>query len=411
MSNKDIEDQLKNALAHITPDVRDKMLAQCDAEERKVFILQPEKRKWQWVQTASAFAAVFAFAFVILFAYVRIDANRVETLVMLDINPSIEIKINKADRVIEADAKNDDAVKILDHMDLKNTHINVAVNALVGSMLKYGYIQESANSVLLSVGGANGEKNAALQKTLTLSIGQQLDMVNGAVISQNLSADDAIQQLAAENQVSYGKAALVQKILNENSHLIFADLAKLSVNELNLLVESKGIAASGMEARGTASDTAYIGVEKATNAALDHASINENDAAQLHVELDFDDGIMVYDVEFYYNNTEYEYEVNASDGAVLSFDKEQENDNGKRETKKNAPQTQTSEEFIGEEQAVAIAETHAGIMSHTNLKAELDKDDGIYVYEVEFDADHIEYDYEISATTGEIISWESEEKD
>lgn len=409
MLNRNVEESIKNAVEHLTPDVLDDILSKCDEQQKNVYIIQPKKQKGHWVRVAGALAAAFVLVFGGLFASNWINNNRVDTLVMLDVNPSIEIKVNRNDKVLDVDAKNEDAVKILDNMDLKDTHINVAINALIGSMLKYGYIRENSNSVLLSVEGVNGEKSATLQRNLTQSISQQLNVINGAVISQTLASDDEIQKLAEEHQISYGKAALVQKIINENSHLVFADLAKLSVNELNLLVGSKRIEAEGMESQGSASDTDYIGEEKAKQTALEHAGVKESKVEMLYVELDYDDGAMVYDVEFYHNNKEYEYEINAKDGSIIEYGQENMDDDDRREPQENVTQPQDKEDFIGEGKAVEIAENHLGVNLYTGLEVELDKDDDPYIYEVEFHVGGKEYSYDINATTGEIISWEVEE--
>jgi uncharacterized membrane protein YkoI len=292
-------------------------------------------------------------------------------------------------------------------MDLKNVPIDVAVNALIGSMLKYGYIRENANSVLLSVEGEDGEKSAVLQKNLTESISLQLNMVGGAVLSQNLSGDGAVQKLADDNHISYGKAALVQKILAENAHLSFEDLASLPVNELVLLVGSKNIRADGMETQGSASDTAYIGEENAIQAALNHARAREDEAERLHAELDYDDGAMVYEVEFISSNGKYEYEIDASDGSVIEYDHDI-GDDDRRGPKPDIAQPQSSDGFIGEDRAAEIAKIHSGTSADTRGTVELDKDDGRYIYEVEFESEDGEYEYEIDASTGEIVSSETE---
>lgn len=409
MQNKYIETKLKDAMEHLTPDVLDSILLKCGEPRRNIYIVQPQKQKRRWVHAMGTLAAAFAMVLGGLFTVNRISNSRIDALIMLDVNPSIELTVNRNDRIIDVETRNEDAVTVLDNMDLKNIPVDVAINALVGSMLKHGYIQENANSILLSVESANEEKSAALQRELTQSISQQLNMVNGAVISQNLTSDDELQALAAEHQISYGKAALVQKILNENSHLLFADLAQLSVNQLNLLIISKRIEADGMEAQGQASDTAYIGEEKAKQTALEHAGTNESEIKRLHIELDYDDGLMVYDVEFYYNDREYEYEINASDGSIIGHDQESRDSYDRSEQERDKRSSQNSADFIGEERAAEIAENHSGGSSYTGLKVELDKDNGLYIYEVEFKADGKEYDYEINATAGEIISWDVED--
>ena len=63
---------------------------------------------------------------------------------------------------------------------------------------------------------------------------------------------------------------------------------------------------------------------------------------------------------------------------------------------------------IGKEKALQIALKHAGFSAGdvTGLQVEYDKDDGVPIYEVEFDKGHKEYSYEIHGETGKILSWE-----
>ena len=76
-----------------------------------------------------------------------------------------------------------------------------------------------------------------------------------------------------------------------------------------------------------------------------------------------------------------------------------------------APQTQTNtmttqSSYIGEDRAKETAVNNAGfaVDDVTNLKCELDTDDGTVHYDVEFKKDGNEYDYDINATTGDIMS-------
>ena len=55
------------------------------------------------------------------------SVNGVASIVSLDVNPSIELKVNKNEKVLSATPMNDDAVEILDGMDLKGADLNVAV--------------------------------------------------------------------------------------------------------------------------------------------------------------------------------------------------------------------------------------------------------------------------------------------
>ncbi len=65
-----------------------------------------------------------------------------------------------------------------------------------------------------------------------------------------------------------------------------------------------------------------IGEDKAKEIALSHAGLNESDITHLFVELDFDDGILRYEVDFSQGQYEYDYDIDAKTGAILSYDKD-----------------------------------------------------------------------------------------
>ena len=161
-----------------------------------------------------------------------------------------------------------------------------------------------------------------------------------------------IQKLAQQYGISVGKAALIQEIIAQDSTLTFASLAPLSVNEIALITESRHLTSQTVTQTGTASTKAYITAEEAKNAALSHAGISESDVAQLEIEFDSEDGLMVYEVEFYAGGTEYDYDINARTGEVVNFSREGGISGGT---------TGSSGSYIGEAAATAAALTHAGV--------------------------------------------------
>ena len=63
----------------------------------------------------------------------------------------------------------------------------------------------------------------------------------------------------------------------------------------------------------------YIGLEQAKSIALDHAGVG-TDVFFTKEKQDFEDGIVVYEIEFYAGQVEYEYEIDAVTGAIWDFD-------------------------------------------------------------------------------------------
>lgn len=143
----------------------------------------------------------------------------------------------------------------------------------------------------------------------------------------------------------------------------------------------------------------YIGEAKAKEIALNHAGKTASSVTFVRAILDYDDGRPEYDVEFWSGNTEYDYEIDAYSGAILSYDADIEWwQSG----------TVQSSGDIGAEKAKTIALNHAGVTAADAvfLHAKLDYDDGRRVYEVEFYSGTREFDYEIDAASGEILSYD-----
>mgnify|MGYP002243064179 CR=1 FL=1 len=70
----------------------------------------------------------------------------------------------------------------------------------------------------------------------------------------------------------------------------------------------------------TPSASNYISVDKAKEIALNHAGVKAADAIFVKAGLDWDDGRTEYEVEFYAGNTEYDYSIDATTGAIRSYD-------------------------------------------------------------------------------------------
>lgn len=151
---------------------------------------------------------------------------------------------------------------------------------------------------------------------------------------------------------------------------------------------------------------AASGKEAAKNAAFTHAGVSAADASVTKCELDWEDGRQVYDIEFWVGSTEYDYEIDASTSAVLKSGQ----DWGNHHHSGGASAAQQPGSFIGEEAAKSAALTHAGISADTAgyIRCELDEDDGLWVYEIEFQAGATEYEYEIDAASGAVVKAEQD---
>lgn len=164
---------------------------------------------------------------------------RTDTLVAIDVNPSIELSTNKKNKVISINAKNKDANIILEDMELINVDLNIAVNAIIGSMLKHGYLQDDENTILISVSNKKEAKAKQIQNKIEKDFVDSLKIVDkrATFIKQKVSKSNALEKLADELNISIGKLQFINQILELDDTLDINILAGMSMNELKALAQ------------------------------------------------------------------------------------------------------------------------------------------------------------------------------
>ena len=144
--------------------------------------------------------------------------------------------------------------------------------------------------------------------------------------------------------------------------------------------------------------TSEITEDQAKQIAFDHAQVKEEDLTNLKVKKDFDDGVSIYEVDFQAANKQYEYDIKAADGQILTTDFEIDDDYVD-------PNTQTA---VSEADAKAAALARVEGASDSDIRIQLQRDDGLLVYEGTIIYNNTEYDFEINAETGDFLSWEQD---
>ncbi len=150
-------------------------------------------------------------------------------------------------------------------------------------------------------------------------------------------------------------------------------------------------------------------LRRAKEEALNHAGAKEDDVTFTKAKMDYEDGRPVYEIEFYKDGKEYEYEIDAKTNEIIKFDTDLK-DNSKKDVKKK--ERKSNKNGISIEEAKNIALKHANISKSDAvfIKEEIDYDDGIYVYEIEYQTEEMEYEFKIDADTGKVMEYESEQK-
>lgn len=110
------------------------------------------------------------------------QANAVAAVISLDVNPSVELKINKSEKVLSCTPLNAEAAQVLFELDggkdLEGAKIELAVNAVVGAFVKNGY----SSVIMVSVEDSDKERASRLKEELA-------DTVETVLKNENVSAE------------------------------------------------------------------------------------------------------------------------------------------------------------------------------------------------------------------------------
>ncbi len=402
--------KISKALDHLDEELIAGTLDATDRQNRKGGNNMTRNSKIKmWSAIAAALVLLVTGAFVLTYI---IRGNQPNTIIALDVNPSLEIEVNDKEEVVRINTLNEDAKIVVGDMDFANVDLDVAVNALVGAMLRHGYLTADQNSILISVDASDTARAEALQKTLSDTVTQLLESSNiqASIMTQTFSKNDASLP-TGDVEVSAAQATLIQKILDSGlcdaygTPYTYDRLAGYRVNELKLILESKGLTVEGIAYVGGAAGYGnLITAEEALAIVLEKSGVNADDVIGLDIELDSSKWTesLFYEIEFKAGGMEYDYELVASTGDILKEEIEADDDDNDRNPDLSRPGS--TDEYIHVREALLIVCEDAGLGERTKgMEHEFKLKNGRAVYEIEFEDGNMEYEYWIDAKTGEIV--------
>ncbi len=246
-------------------------------------------------------------------------------------------------------------------------------------LLVVGVIALTTVVTVVACDNANNVDVAKAQEIAVNYMGVSADsVINATVIEQKVGNDLYYSVSFTANGVKY------ECIVDADD----GEIEKILINDQNVTVtDVPRVPVEGNEQ--------YIGAARAQEIAIIDAGATLEAVIGYEQEFDFDHGKYLYEIEFIFNGKEYDYEIVATDGTIYKK-------NIDKVTVK-VPTAPEGVEYVGIEQAKAIALESAGVQDVTFTQVEFEKDHGVHVYEITFIKDLVEYEYEINAVTGAII--------
>ena len=249
--NKHIKDKVKSAFSAETPDLLENVIDACKNQEQ-LLSSQSDLFEKLPAKKFNLKRLILICSFILLFGigiFTGINLAGVqkpavtETVIYIDTLASVEISVDKNDKVIDCKPLNQNAQTVVEGINFSGMEVNATVNVILSSMHVKGMIDSSSNSMLVSVVSKNATSKITIN-SLTQQISKVFSQsdVNCSIIAQSFSANDDLKQRAKEQGISVGKMFLIDKmaeemeeIKNENKEI----LANMSISELNLLYRSR----------------------------------------------------------------------------------------------------------------------------------------------------------------------------
>ena len=415
MKRHDIEQQIYEEFNEQKPDLFQNILEHCPkmTEEPETISFWDKLKALisvkRFTYSLASVTLVLIFA-LIVFGGGDGPSSDPYSVIALDVNPSVVLELNEDDEVINVIKNNSDAEIIVGDMDLINVDYNVAINALIGSMVANGYINELTNSVLLSIQSNDLEHEDALLADLTERVSQLLSgsSIAGSVITQRLQFSADAESLAETLDISEAKAELILDIIDIDPRTEPEALAKLSINDLNLLLEAKNYALDDVKHVGKPSILSIITEQDAYQIALAELELESSNVIEYEIELEQEAGIMVYEVEIDTETAEYELLIHAKEGTVLTEDDlpdDDQSDDGD-DTDDNDGNDNTDSDLLSETaiMTIIINQLELDELLITELEIEQEEENNIIFYDIQFEYGDDEYELEVDALTGVIYS-------
>ncbi len=217
-TRQEIEQHLQSALAAATPNVWEKLdLSVPQDKPQKVSKVLRLERRLRRAGCAAACICLLAGGGIYHYEYMQVDS-----VIGIDVNPSLRISLNRREKVLKAEALNPDGEIVLDKK-LQGESLESALGQVVDSLVEKGYLKEGQKeqAILVSVSGKNKKKAEKVKTEAAANVEDSIaqKQVSAVVYDQTIQVTKELEELAQSYQVSVGKACFIEQLVQENESL------------------------------------------------------------------------------------------------------------------------------------------------------------------------------------------------
>lgn len=246
MNKLNIEESIRRSIALETPDLFNKIASEpvTKLPEEDYIVKSQPKRSTSKLHALYTACTSIAILFAICFGLAR-NYYAVDSIIAIDVNPSVEITLNKSYKVLSVKANNEDGQILIQDKDFKNKSCDAVISDLTESLSSKGYIDQERNSILVSVSNSNEVKADEVKARVVTDIKTTLNKQEIEPVIYNQSITDSntkeLEQLAKKYNISFGKMKLINSLIEKDSSLTIEELASLPISEIPDYAEKRQI--------------------------------------------------------------------------------------------------------------------------------------------------------------------------
>lgn len=253
MQEKDIREKLNQELEEMAPDMLEKILSkpiEPVKNEKELFgrnkpLFKEKKNIKQYfiVPAMLAVAACLVMAVILMKPLFNVQNNNTKMAfsIIVDVNPSVEIQVNKDGKVDRVVADNKDAKSMIREINgeiKKDYDYNDAMKVVIKNFKKNGYLKKKNSAMLVSL--TNEKEDVSKEKLKEIKIETTKVLADKKIkcktVFQNCKIDGDVKKVAKKNDVSVGKASLCIKLAQKENTSV-KKMCKKSIDTLVKKVE------------------------------------------------------------------------------------------------------------------------------------------------------------------------------
>ena len=351
MTNQSLEQRIAEAVGSLTTDLPFARIAEAIPTAAPEPMPLPRRRYASLVAVAACVALVLALGG--LWHHLSSSTNpdsdppivqppvvMSSAVIDIDVNPSVEITVDTADRISAVTAVNTDAALLVSRLDLTQMSLQDGVKALFDAMVTHGYVANGSNPVLVTVQSGDAAEADRLHALVNSGVDAAMTQhsLSASVVNQTVTTFDEVAAFAQKHGISNGKAAFILQLAEQDPRLEAEKLTDHAFSVLAAIAQHQNVPLSEL-VDYDATDGLWEDIINALSAELTEAehrwgsmlSVSEVKALALDalpsdyiaenalvVRMDFSwEEEPLYRIELVSLGYLYEYTIHASDGTFL----------------------------------------------------------------------------------------------